>query len=714
MGWYDNANYSSGKSYYTAKNESVLTYNVAKDITLYAGWSKNSDPSYTVTFNTNGGSGGQTSSVTVKKGSAMPTINTTAPTRTGYTFAGWYDSLSGGTMYYSKEGKSARSYDKTSGCTLYARWNATTYKISYSVNGGTLGSSSPTSAAYDKVITINNPSKTFTVTINSNNSGASLSSSSVSAKQGFLGWTASSNLNTSTAKYGSNTSTTNSWNVTSNKVTSIYFKNLNSKSGTVTLSANWKANTFKLPTATKAGYTCGFSTSSTGTTTYSSGATYTPSITAGSTKLYVICNKATFVLTYNANGGSVSPTSKNLTYGSEYGTLPTPTRSGYTFNGWYTAATAGSKVSSSTKIGASNTTIYAQWTAVPATYTVTYNANGGSGTMTPSTATYNTNFVTSKNTFTRSGYTFKGWNEKADGSGTAWTLTSTGVYENGNGTKPWKWTYTKNITLYAQWQKNGVTLRVATYNAGYFHCGSASSDTYKCTINGKETTKEQMKQYVIDVVKNEKIDIIGLQEVRHPWLTTDKLARPDYIRDIINELKKSGYDGWYVESGQNYNAIISNKSYTKKLDKKLTSGRKLNGIEFTVNNVKMTFYNTHLGLNNSKNKVYNNDINFGEMLEAVKNDTNPMIITGDFNNNSRSAFNNMLNAGFEFAGYEDSGENMHKNSGLKIAYMDSILVRPYGSDKVNHIGYTEGGHRVIITNHVYSDHNMVIVDLTIY
>ncbi|MDU2155964.1 BspA family leucine-rich repeat surface protein, partial [Clostridium sp.] len=55
-------------------------------------------------------------------------------------------------------------------------------------------------------------------------------------------------------------------------------------------------------------------------------------------------------------------TSKTLTYGSQYGTLPTPTRTGYTFNGWYTAASGGTKVSSTTTIGASNTTIYAHWT----------------------------------------------------------------------------------------------------------------------------------------------------------------------------------------------------------------------------------------------------------------------------------------------------------------------------------------------------------------
>ena len=68
----------------------------------------------------------------------------------------------------------------------------------------------------------------------------------------------------------------------------------------------------------------------------------------------------TYSLTYNANGGTVSPDRKALTQGNQYGSLPTPTRSGYTFIGWYTKASGGSKVSSNTKIYG-NTTIYAHW-----------------------------------------------------------------------------------------------------------------------------------------------------------------------------------------------------------------------------------------------------------------------------------------------------------------------------------------------------------------
>ena len=106
-------------------------------------------------------------------------------------------------------------------------------------------------------------------------------------------------------------------------------------------------------------------------------------------------------------------------------------------------------------INSCNITLYVNWQ--PRTFTVTYHGNGGSGgTVTePLTenVTYNQNFVTKKNWYTKSGYTFDGWNEAANGSGVAWKLTSAGVYENGNGANPWKWTYTKNIDLYAQWKE---------------------------------------------------------------------------------------------------------------------------------------------------------------------------------------------------------------------------------------------------------------------
>ena len=94
---------------------------------------KTIDKTYTVTLNQQSGTGG-TTSVTATYGAAMPKI--TIPTRTGYTFNGYYDAASGGTQYYKVDGSSARTWNKTAATTLYAQWTATNYTITYNTNGG--------------------------------------------------------------------------------------------------------------------------------------------------------------------------------------------------------------------------------------------------------------------------------------------------------------------------------------------------------------------------------------------------------------------------------------------------------------------------------------------------------------------------------------------------------------------------------------------------
>ena len=155
-------------------------------------------------------------------------------------------------------------------------------------------------------------------------------------------------------------------------------------------------------------------------------------------------SKQYYKLTYNQNGGSGCTDSIVKAEDQSWGDLCLPTKTGYTFAGWKNGTTEVTKDSKAT----SDITITAQWN--PNTYTVKYGKNGGKGTMEDSQATYNADFITRQNIFTRTGYTFNGWNESADGTGTKWNLNSKGVYESGNS---WKWTYTKDITLYAQWEK---------------------------------------------------------------------------------------------------------------------------------------------------------------------------------------------------------------------------------------------------------------------
>jgi uncharacterized protein (TIGR02145 family)/uncharacterized repeat protein (TIGR02543 family) len=69
-----------------------------------------------------------------------------------------------------------------------------------------------------------------------------------------------------------------------------------------------------------------------------------------------------YTITFNANGGTISPTFGKTGDDGKLDSLPTPTRSGYTFDGWYTAATGGTTVTIS-NVYSANTTIYARWTS---------------------------------------------------------------------------------------------------------------------------------------------------------------------------------------------------------------------------------------------------------------------------------------------------------------------------------------------------------------
>ncbi len=72
---------------------------------------------------------------------------------------------------------------------------------------------------------------------------------------------------------------------------------------------------------------------------------------------------AMVTITFNANGGTVSPSSQSYAANGTYNSLPTPTCTGYTFTGWYTEAAGGTQVTSSSLVPASGITLYAHWTA---------------------------------------------------------------------------------------------------------------------------------------------------------------------------------------------------------------------------------------------------------------------------------------------------------------------------------------------------------------
>lgn len=155
-------------------------------------------------------------------------------------------------------------------------------------------------------------------------------------------------------------------------------------------------------------------------------------------------------------------------------TITVPTKTGYTFGGYYTDkgghgtqyVDASGNILSSPKTFSENRTLYAKWTAN--TYTVKYNANGGTGDMTALLVTYDTSVRLSSNLFDRTGYTFAGWSTTADGTVT---------YVDKQSIKNITATDGAVIDLYAVWNINSYTV---TYD--YWTNGGSSVELNNATI----------------------------------------------------------------------------------------------------------------------------------------------------------------------------------------------------------------------------------------
>lgn len=224
----------------------------------------------------------------------------------------------------------------------------TDYVLSYNANGGSGAPASQTK--------VGTGSATFTI------------SSTTPTRTGytFKGWATSKTA--TSAAYAAGGSITVSANTTLYAVwqaityTVSYNKGAN---GTGTNTTATKTHgvvlTLKGAIFTRTGYTqTGWATSDGGSKVYDLNGSYTDN---ADETLYPFWTAKTYSVTFNANGGTVSTTSKTVTYGQTYGTLPTPTRIGYKFDGWFTTSGGGTQVKSSTTVSiTANQTLYAHWT----------------------------------------------------------------------------------------------------------------------------------------------------------------------------------------------------------------------------------------------------------------------------------------------------------------------------------------------------------------
>ena len=184
-------------------------------------------------------------------------------------------------------------------------------------------------------------------------------------------------------------------------------------SGLTALSATVTANTgYSLPAAVTV--TVNGSTLAASKYTYQGGKITIPAgYIKGAIGITATAVPKTYTVSFHVNySGGTNPASRTVTYNSTYGTLPAPTRRGYTFGGWYTTSSFTTQVKSSTKVTTTRDhTLYAKWTAN--TYTVTLDANGG--TVTPATLSvvydgkYGDGYNDSLPSAKRDGYTFTGW-----------------------------------------------------------------------------------------------------------------------------------------------------------------------------------------------------------------------------------------------------------------------------------------------------------------
>lgn len=396
------------------------------------GYTKTSAQTYTVSYNPNGGYNAPASQTKVH--GVTLTLSSSVPYRFNYEFVGWATNSNSSVASYYAGG----SYTDNASVTLYAVWRykPATYTVTFDANGGTNAPSSQTKT-YGVALTLTTAIPTR-------------------ANYRFAGW--SKDRNATSASYTAGSSYTDNASVTLYAVW-VY----SPESYTVRYDANGGADapssqtktygvplTLSMGKPTRAGYEfLGWATSKGATASeYAPGERYTDeaSVTFYAVWRYV---PKTYAVSYDANGGSNAPGTQTKTENVALTLTSTiPAREGYTFRGWATSPTA---TTADYQPGGSYTanaavTLYAVWEKD--SYTVSYDANGGTGAPSSQVKKYGETLKLRTDVPTRSGYDFLGWAESP-------TATSATYLAGAN--------YSENagITLYAVWRERNYDFSVS-------------------------------------------------------------------------------------------------------------------------------------------------------------------------------------------------------------------------------------------------------------
>jgi uncharacterized repeat protein (TIGR02543 family) len=405
-------------------------YSPSATRTLYAVWTGNQ---YTITYNSNSGTGTQTAGSYTTGAAATSLPATSTFSRTGHSFGGWATSAGSTTP--------VTSYSTSANTTFYAIWIRGTYNVRFLANGG-VGSMETQTSSAEANLTAN----TFTF-----------------ADRTFTGW------NTSADGRGTNFTNSQSYpflanlNLYAQWGNIITFSSQGATSGSPSrTSESWSSGSINLPTfgsMVKAGYTFGGWTA--GSQTYAAGASYTP--TAGIT-FNPVWTANTYTISFNANlatSGTV-PSNQSWATGSTAlslsGNTGTLVKSGYTFGGW--ATTASSTTPVTTYSTSASQIFYAIWT--PISYTVTYALADGTSALPTQPNQRIGSFFTLAGTPTRANYNFAGWSDSttAYGAGATYTITASTP---------------SAVTLTAQW--------IPVYTVSYILNGSTDSVTAPALYN---------------------------------------------------------------------------------------------------------------------------------------------------------------------------------------------------------------------------------------
>ena len=369
------------------------------------------------------------------------------PTKPGYTFDGWYvgDKKWEDDVLTTENGVEEQNGVFT--LALTAHWTAIKYNIIYNLNGGS-GNPNPTTYTIEQTVQLNKPTDAPT-------------------GYTFLYW-----MNAATGK----------------RVDEITAGSM----GDITLIAQYKPNTYGVSVSgsgisadvqsvlhgqenvvirlsvTEEGYhlldpvTVTMSGTQSVDFTYDNGVITIQSSVTGEITITASAQQNTYTVTFDANGGTGGGVKEDIAHGSTLGTIAPdePKRDGYQFIGWNTDRNASSALNDDYAI-TGEVTLYAVWEANA--YTVTFDKNGGEGTMDGMTFTYGTAQNLSANAFTRAGYTFAGWARKAGAT----------EIEFADGASVINLTAADGgkVTLYAVWRANTYTV---TFDPNYE--GGAESD----------------------------------------------------------------------------------------------------------------------------------------------------------------------------------------------------------------------------------------------